>query len=331
MPFALIMRYLLIVLGFFFVAVGFVGIVVPGLPTTPFLLLAAYFFVRSSPRHYQWLIHHKTFGTFINDFIKKGGITLRIKIIAIVFMWMMISASVLIFISNVPIKIIVLIAGLIGTTVVLSVKTIRQKKATETIKIILATRNKNKIEEIRKAMSDSSIILLSLSDFPEIADVTEDQDSIEANSLKKAKEVFEASGITALSDDSGLEVEFLKGAPGVHSARYAGEEADYDANNRKLLYELKDVHQEKRKAQFRCVMTLYGENISHQSEGILKGDIIFENKGKKGFGYDPLFIAEGYDKTLAEMSMSEKNSISHRGIALRKMISFIKKPIESQS
>ncbi len=325
------MRLLLVLLGFFFVAVGFVGIVVPGLPTTPFLLLAAYFFVRSSPKHYQWLINHKTFGPFINDFIKKGGITLRIKIIAIVFMWMMISASVLIFISNLSVKIIVLIAGLIGTTVVLSVKTIKQKKAMTKLKIILATRNKNKIEEIRKATPDDSVTFLSLFDFPEIADVSEDQDSFEGNSLKKAKEVFEASGFTALSDDSGLEVEFLKGAPGVYSARYAGEKADYDANNRKLLHELKDVPPEKRKAQFRCVMTLYGENIFHQSEGLLKGEIIFENRGKKGFGYDPIFIPEGYDRTLAEMSMQEKNSISHRAIALRKMMLFIKTLQQSRS
>ena len=117
------MKAIMIVIGFFFVATSVAGIIIPGLPTTPFLLLAAFFFLKSSPKHYEWLIRHKTFGPFIKDFFQKKGIPLKIKITAIVFMWVMISTSLFIFISSHSLKIIVLIAGIIGTSVVLLIKT----------------------------------------------------------------------------------------------------------------------------------------------------------------------------------------------------------------
>ena len=193
------------------------------------------------------------------------------------------------------------------------------------MKLLLATRNVHKIAEIKKEAAYCQIQILSLSDFPDIDEVIEDQKSLEANSLKKAKEIFSKSGLNSLADDSGLEVEFLNGAPGVYSARYAGKHADYLANNVKLLQELKDVPFEKRNARFRCIMTLFGNDILFQTEGVLNGKIIFEQKGRMGFGYDPLFIPDGYSITLAEMDMDKKNTISHRGIALRKMMKILRK------
>jgi len=193
------------------------------------------------------------------------------------------------------------------------------------MKIVLATKNLHKIQEIRHAFSPFNIQLLSLNDFPDMPDVLEDGQTLEENSLKKAKEIHHFTGLTALADDTGLEVDALNGAPGVFSARYAGEENNYEANNQKLLFELKNTTTEQRIARFRCVMTLFGNNILEIAEGILAGQIIEENRGNNGFGYDPVFVPQGYDKTLAELSLDEKNSISHRGLAVQKMVGIIKK------
>jgi XTP/dITP diphosphohydrolase len=128
-----------------------------------------------------------------------------------------------------------------------------------------------------------------------------------------------------MADDTGLEVEYLNGEPGVFAARWAGEGCTYKDNCDKMLRELKDVPPDKRKAAFRCVITLYGKNILKTSVGELKGRIIEESRGTDGFGYDPVFVPEGYNITLAEMPLSEKNKISHRGIAVKKMAEIIRK------
>jgi len=197
------------------------------------------------------------------------------------------------------------------------------------MKIVLATKNLHKIEEIQHAIENFGIELLSLLDFPNMPDVVEDGLCLEENSLKKAKEISIFTGFTALADDTGLEVDALGGAPGVFSARYAGIEADYSANNIKLLKEIQQIAHPWRTARFRCVMTLYGQNILEVAEGRLEGHIIDNNKGKNGFGYDPIFVPKGYTITLAEMSMEEKNAISHRGQAVNKMAVIIKKLIKN--
>ncbi|MDA3838513.1 MAG: RdgB/HAM1 family non-canonical purine NTP pyrophosphatase [Candidatus Delongbacteria bacterium] len=192
------------------------------------------------------------------------------------------------------------------------------------MKILLATHNKNKIIEIKNAFQELDIEILSLDDFPDLPDVIEDGDTLEHNSLKKAREIYEYSGITTLADDTGLEVEYLNGEPGVYSARWTGEGCSYEDNNRKMLKELNGVEFEKRSAVFRCVITLFGDNLQKSSEGVLKGKIIENFKGQKGFGYDPIFQPKGFSITLAEMSLDDKNKISHRGLAVKAMVEVIK-------
>jgi len=192
------------------------------------------------------------------------------------------------------------------------------------MKILLATKNKHKIEEISHALTGCGIEILSLNDLPEMPDVVEDGLTLEENSLKKAREIFEYANITTLADDTGLEVDYLNGAPGVYSARYAGEECSYEDNNNKLLSALKGVAAEKRTARFRCVMTYYSADKIEVVAGVLPGQIKESKSGTNGFGYDPIFQPDGFTKVLAEMSMNEKNAISHRGQAVRKMAEYLK-------
>ena len=192
------------------------------------------------------------------------------------------------------------------------------------MRILLATHNKNKIIEITSALQGLDIDILSLDDYPDLPEVIEDGDTLKHNSLKKAREIFEYSGITTLADDTGLEVKYLNGDPGVYSARWAGEDCSYEDNNRKMLRELDGVALDSRDAVFRCVITLFGENLHETTEGVLKGKIIENFKGQKGFGYDPIFQPKGSDITLAEMSLDDKNKISHRGLAVKAMVEFIK-------
>lgn len=199
------------------------------------------------------------------------------------------------------------------------------------MKIVLATKNFDKIREIESTLNDFNIQILSLKDFPEMPDISENGQTLEENSFKKAKEINKFTGITALADDTGLEVDALNGAPGVFSARYAGEGNNYLANNQKLLSEMRHIPMAKRTARFRCVMTLYNSNnIVHTAEGILEGFILTEMRGKGGFGYDPLFQPIGFSRTLAELTLEEKNSISHRGIAVRKMKKIIAELIDKK-
>ena len=146
---------------------------------------------------------------------------------------------------------------------------------------------------------------------------------MEGNSLLKADTIFRQYGHIVISDDSGLEVQALNGAPGVYSARYAGEQKNDQKNTEKLLHELKGITN--RNAQFRTVITLMSSNDTLQFEGIVEGTIVHEPKGDKGFGYDPVFIPNGYQKTFAELSSNEKNKISHRANAIEKLVAFIEK------
>lgn len=184
------------------------------------------------------------------------------------------------------------------------------------MKAVLATHNKHKVEEIRDILAGFNIELLSLDAYPEIGEIVEDGETLEENARKKARTVFKATGLLSLADDTGLEVEALDGRPGVYSARYSGEGATYARNNEKLLGELKGIPPEKRKAKFRCVISIIGDGIDEIAAGEVPGRIIDEVRGTNGFGYDPLFIADGYDITYAEMDLEVKNTLSHRARAL---------------
>lgn len=188
-------------------------------------------------------------------------------------------------------------------------------------KLVLATQNTNKIEEMKSLVSDLGIEVFSALDFPELKDVDEDQPTLDGNALKKARYVHSITGLPSLSDDTGLEVSALNGAPGVYSARYAGENASYQDNVDKLLVEMKG--KSNRSAQFRTVLALISDGNEHTFEGVCKGEIILEEKGTAGFGYDPIFQPEGFQKTFAEFEASEKNEISHRSRAVQKFVEFL--------
>lgn len=188
-----------------------------------------------------------------------------------------------------------------------------------TDKIVLATRNLHKVQEIRHILKGMPFELLSLDAFKNIPEVVEDGKTFFDNALKKAKTIYEVTGLPALADDSGLEVDFLNGDPGVYSSRFAGEDATDQKNNEKLLGLLKDVPKEKRGAQFRCVAVYYNGSVQHKAEGICRGEILTRCHGDGGFGYDPMFYIPQFDQTLAQVSEEAKNSISHRGKAFREM------------
>ncbi len=186
--------------------------------------------------------------------------------------------------------------------------------------MIIATRNKGKIREIREALKGLSLQIYSLRDFPEAPEIEEDGKSFAENALKKARFYSKYFGKLTIADDSGLEVAGLKGLPGIYSARYAGERASGRENNQKLLREMQGLPISKRGARFRCVMAVVSQDGKEAlAEGSCRGIIGFKERGRKGFGYDPLFILPTYGKTMAELSLKEKNEISHRGEALRKI------------
>jgi XTP/dITP diphosphohydrolase len=194
------------------------------------------------------------------------------------------------------------------------------------MEIVLATRNKKKIEEIKRITADLPITILSLDNFPDCQETVEDRDTFEGNAVKKAVEVCRCTGKPSLADDSGLEVDVLNGAPGVYSARYAGGTGSGNdvRNYEKLLAEVKNVPDEKRGARFVCCMALaYPDGAIKTFFGYAKGCIGREPRGKTGFGYDPVFIPEGHKNTFAEMSGEEKDLLSHRGKALEKLAEFL--------
>ncbi len=183
------------------------------------------------------------------------------------------------------------------------------------MKLLIATRNAHKLREIREIFDLPDLDVVSALDFPEIPDVVEDGATLEANAIKKAVTLARATGLWSMADDTGLEVTALNGAPGVYSARYAGENASYADNNRKLLGALGGAAN--RSAQFRCVIALADPSGEARTvAGVCRGRIADAARGDGGFGYDPLFIPDGFDRTFAELSAEEKNRISHRGRAL---------------
>lgn len=186
--------------------------------------------------------------------------------------------------------------------------------------IVLATRNPGKVNEIRNILKSPDIRILTLEDFPGCPEVVEDGATLEDNAVKKARVVSEFTGKTALSDDSGLEVEALNGAPGVISARFAGENCSYDDNNNKLLKLMKDISEQNSRARFKCVAALYSPGGQMRTvQGVCEGIIGREKRGSGGFGYDPLFIVPEYGKTFAELEQETKNKISHRAKAFIKV------------
>ncbi|MEC9273940.1 MAG: RdgB/HAM1 family non-canonical purine NTP pyrophosphatase [Candidatus Neomarinimicrobiota bacterium] len=187
------------------------------------------------------------------------------------------------------------------------------------MKIILATHNRDKEKELQNSLLGINVEICSLFDFPEIGDIEETGTTLLENSLLKARTVFDITGIPTIADDTGLEVDFLDGAPGVYSARYAGNNVSYQDNVNKLLIELDGVPHEKRKAKFRTVVTYIDKNDELWTEGHIDGIISESIIGDGGFGYDPIFFVPHIGKTFAELSSAEKNKISHRGIALQKL------------
>ena len=189
-------------------------------------------------------------------------------------------------------------------------------------KIIFATQNKGKIKEVSHLLAGSGIELISLLDLEDVPIIVEDGNTFEENAKIKAKIIFDKFMIPTMSDDSGLSVEQLDGRPGVFSARYAGENATDEENNKKLLCDLEGLP-EPHIAKFICSAVYYNGGIFLTSSGEVRGKIISLPRGSNGFGYDPLFIPNGYNITSAELSMNEKNQISHRAIAFKKLINLI--------
>ncbi len=190
------------------------------------------------------------------------------------------------------------------------------------MKLVFASNNKNKIQEIQ-ALVPNSIQILSLEEIGCTEDIPETAETIEGNAILKANYVTEKYGYDCFADDTGLEVDALNGAPGVYSARYAGERKDANDNMDKLLSELEN--KANRKANFKTVIALNLNGKQNLFTGIINGKIIEEKIGTNGFGYDPIFIADGYEKTFAELTMEEKSTISHRGIAVKELILFLQK------
>lgn len=189
-------------------------------------------------------------------------------------------------------------------------------------KFVFATNNAHKLEEVTAILGDK-IELLSMKDIHCHADIPETADTLEGNALLKARYIFENYNMDCFADDTGLEVEALNGAPGVYSARYAGDAHNSEANMRKLLQDMEGI--ENRKAQFRTVFALIINGKEHLFEGIVKGEITKHRCGSSGFGYDPVFIPEGYTQTYAEMGNTLKNKISHRALATNKLCNFLSK------
>jgi len=194
------------------------------------------------------------------------------------------------------------------------------------VKIILATQNMGKIRELQELLVDENIEVLSLLDIPDWEDVEENGVTFVDNAALKAREAVQRTGLIALADDSGLEVDALDGAPGVYSARYAGETKNNERNIDKLLHLLETIPEDKRTARFRCALVMatpFGEE--YLTEGAVEGRILTQRRGADGFGYDPVFYLPEFARTMAELTMTEKNTLSHRAQAFRKVIPILRK------
>ena len=187
-------------------------------------------------------------------------------------------------------------------------------------KLIFATNNQDKVDEI-KSIPGLNYKIISLKDAEINIDIPEPHNSLEENAAEKSSVIYKLTGSDCFSEDTGLEVEALNGEPGVKSARYAGEESSSEKNIEKLLLNMQGT--ENRNAQFRTVLSLMLSGKEYKFEGICKGTILADSKGKKGFGYDPIFLPDGAEKTFAEMEMQEKNKFSHRKKAMDKLIDFL--------
>lgn len=199
------------------------------------------------------------------------------------------------------------------------------------MELVLATRNEGKVRELMGLLEGLPIRVSSLEDHPEVPDIVEDGETFLENARKKTAAVLEATGKWALADDSGLEVAVLGGRPGVSSARYAGRQGDYAANNRKLLDEMRDIPEGRRGARFVCTTVLTSpDGREWVAEGHCDGTMMKEPRGSGGFGYDPLFYVPDEGATMAELPMVVKNRISHRGRALAKMREILVEIIEGK-
>lgn len=187
-------------------------------------------------------------------------------------------------------------------------------------KIVFATTNAGKIKEIKEILADFDVEVVSMKEMNITTDVEENGATFEENSLIKARAISKLTGLPALADDSGLEIDYLNGEPGIYSARYLGRDTDYDYKNNYIIDELKDAKDEERSARFVCVISLVlPDGREFVKKGVMEGRIGYEIKGENGFGYDPIFYLPEYGKTSAEISAEEKNKISHRGKALSAM------------
>lgn len=189
------------------------------------------------------------------------------------------------------------------------------------MKLVFATNNKHKLDEVRKITSHHPVEIVSLAEINCFDDIPETADTLEGNALQKAHYIQEKFGLNCFADDTGLEVEALNNAPGVYSARYAGPGHDSEANMKKLLHEMEG--KENRKARFRTVIALVWNGKTYTFDGIVNGTITTTKRGENGFGYDPIFIPEGYEQTFAELENDIKNQISHRAKAVEKLDEFL--------
>lgn len=189
------------------------------------------------------------------------------------------------------------------------------------MKILLATQNQGKVRELQELLADEDIEVLSLMDFPDWEEIEENGSTFAENAALKARAAVQRTGLIALGDDSGLEVDALSGAPGVFSARFAGEPKDDDRNIDKLLGLLETVPDERRTARFRCSLVIaVPEGEEYLTEGTVEGRILSQRRGKGGFGYDPIFFVTEFARTMAELNLAQKNKISHRAQAFHKVV-----------
>lgn len=191
-------------------------------------------------------------------------------------------------------------------------------------KVVLASKNKHKLEEIQQIVQIPSIVWISLDQLSEDLHIIEDGETFEQNAIKKAKEVYKVTGLPSVADDSGLEVDALNGKPGVFSSRYAGEGATTAENNRKLIQELNRKNLRESTARFHCVAAFYDGETLKTFHGVTEGIIITQPRGEKGFGYDPLFMPSGYTQTFAQLGEDVKNKISHRAKAFMALAEYLK-------
>ncbi|HTR82808.1 MAG TPA: RdgB/HAM1 family non-canonical purine NTP pyrophosphatase [Bacteroidota bacterium] len=192
------------------------------------------------------------------------------------------------------------------------------------MELLIATHNRHKVDEISHILNSPQFSLKSADDFPRLQQTIEDQPTLEGNAMKKAAEAFNATGVLSIADDTGLECYYLELRPGVFSARYAGDHATYADNNEKLLRELKGVPPRRRNARFRTVIAIVGKDVRKIVEGKVEGYILEAPRGMNGFGYDPLFVPLGSRISYAQMSMEEKNKVSHRAMAVAKAVDVLR-------